>query len=95
MPTGRNLALAISAMTLWILSECIDNQPSSLPLPWTPYSLLDVANLRLELLQLLLDVGVLLGHLLVLGLPLVPLGLESLDFPLEVSCLDVGLSKPV
>lgn len=55
---------------------------------------LDVANLGLEVLQLLLDRLVLLGHLLVFALPLVPLGLESLDFSLEVAGLDVGLSEP-
>ena len=55
----------------------------------------DVANLCLELLELLLDIGVLLGHLFVFGLPCVALGLESLDFPLEVSGLDVRLAKPV
>lgn len=55
---------------------------------------LDVANLCLELLQLLLDVGVFLGHLLVLALPGIPLGLEGLDFSLEVAGLDVGLSEP-
>lgn len=56
--------------------------------------ILDVADLGLELLQLLLDVCVLLGHLLVLGLPLVSLGLEGLDFSLEVSRLDIGLPEP-
>lgn len=56
---------------------------------------LDVANLCLELLQLLLDVGVFLGHLLVLALPGIALGLEGLDFSLEVASLDVGLSEPV
>ena len=55
---------------------------------------LDGVDLALEILQLLLHGGVLLGHLLVLGLPLVALLLESLDFPLEVSSLDVGLAKP-
>lgn len=38
--------------------------------------------------------GVLLGHLLVLGLPLVTLGLESLDLALKVAGLDVGLAEP-
>lgn len=55
---------------------------------------LDVANLVLELLQLLLKGGVLLGHLLVLLLPLVTLVLEGLHLSLEVSGLDVGLSEP-
>jgi hypothetical protein len=56
---------------------------------------LDVAHLGVELLELLLDRGVLLGHLLVLGLPRIALGLESLDFPLKVSGLDVCLAEPV
>lgn len=55
---------------------------------------LDVANLVLELLQLLLKGSVLLGHLLVLLLPLVTLVLEGLHLSLEVSGLDVGLSEP-
>lgn len=56
---------------------------------------LDVGNIGLELLQALLYLGVLLGHLLVLGLPLVALLLESLNLALEVAGLDVGLAKPV
>lgn len=56
---------------------------------------LDVANLVLEILQLLLNLGVLLGHLLVLGLPRIALLLESLDLALEVAGLDVGLAEPV
>jgi hypothetical protein len=55
---------------------------------------LDVANLGLELFQLLLESVVLLRHLLVLGLPLVTLVLKSLHLSLEVSGLDVGLSEP-
>ena len=55
---------------------------------------LDVANLVLELLELLLHSGVLLGHLLVLGFPGIALLLEGLDLALEVSCLDVGLAEP-
>lgn len=55
---------------------------------------LDGADLGLEVVQFLLHGGVLLGHLLVLGLPLVALLLEGLDFPLEVSSLDVGLPQP-
>ncbi len=51
---------------------------------------LDGVDLVLEVVELLLHGGVLLGHLLVLGLPLVALLLESLDLPLEVAGLDVG-----
>lgn len=54
---------------------------------------LEGADLVLELLQLLLNGGVLLGHLLVFGLPLVALLFESLNFPLEVASLDVGLPQ--
>lgn len=69
--------------------------PASWPQnPAGPASL-DVAHLHLELLELLLDLGVLLGHLLVLGLPRVALGLKSLHLPLEVSGLDVCLAEPV
>lgn len=55
---------------------------------------LDVANLGLELLQLLLESVVLLRHLLVLGLPLITLVLKGLHLSLEVSGLDIGLSEP-
>lgn len=55
----------------------------------------NVANLVLEVLQLLLQGGVLLGHLLVLGLPLVAVGLEGLDLSLEVAGLDIGRSEPM
>jgi hypothetical protein len=56
---------------------------------------LDVANFGLEVVQFLLNVGVFLGHLLELLLPLVTVLLESLDFALEVAGLDVGLAEPV
>lgn len=46
---------------------------------------LDVPNLALEILQLFLHVGVFLGHLFVLGLPLGDSGFESLDFALVVA----------
>lgn len=55
----------------------------------------DIADLNLELLELLLDLGILRGHLFVLGLPGIPLGLEGLDFTLEMSRLDIGLTKPI
>jgi hypothetical protein len=56
---------------------------------------LDVANLGLEVIQFLLDVGVFLGHLLELLLPLVTVLLKSLDFALEVAGLDIGLAESV
>ena len=54
----------------------------------------DVANLCLEVLQFLLYSSVLLGHLLELGLPLIAVLLESLDFTFEVTGLDIGLAEP-
>jgi hypothetical protein len=65
------------------------------PLPDQSSLGLDGVDLVLEILQLLLHGVVLLGHLLVLGLPLVALLLEGLDLALEVSSLDVGLPQPV
>ena len=56
---------------------------------------LDGTNLLLQVLQLLLQGGVLLGHLLVLLLPLVALLLEGLDFAFEVTGLDIGLTEPI
>lgn len=53
---------------------------------------LDIADRPFQLLELLLDGSVLLRHLLVLGLPLLACGLESLDFAFEVSGLDVRLA---
>ena len=56
---------------------------------------LNVADLLLEVLELLLDRGVLLGHLLELGLPLIAVLLECLDFAFEVAGLDISLTEPV
>ena len=58
-----------------------------------PGSKSNVANLCLEVFQLLLHSGVLLGHLLVLRLPLVTVLLESLDFAFEMAGLDIGLTE--
>ena len=55
---------------------------------------LDVAHALLQFLQFLLEVGVLLGHFLVLVLPFIAGLLQGLDFALEVTGLDVGLSEP-
>ena len=55
---------------------------------------LDVANLCDKVVELLLGGGVLLCHLLVLGLPLVAGCLESLHLALVVAGLDVGLAEP-
>ena len=55
----------------------------------------DVTNLRNEVVELLLGVAVLLGHVLVLLLPLVGGLLESLDLALVVAGLDIGLAEPV
>jgi len=55
----------------------------------------DVTQLLCKVVQLLLGLGVLLGHLLVFGLPLVAALLEGLDFAFVVTGLDVGLAEPV
>lgn len=57
------------------------------------YAGLDVTDLGHEVIELLLRVGVLLGHLLVLLLPLVALGFEGLDFALVVAGFDVGCAE--
>jgi hypothetical protein len=54
---------------------------------------LDITHALLKFLQLLLEVGVFLSHLLVLGLPLVALLFESLDLALVVTSLDVSLAE--
>jgi hypothetical protein len=54
----------------------------------------DVTDLLDKVIELLLGVGVFLGHLLVLGFPLVAGLLESLDFAFVVAGLDVGLAEP-
>jgi hypothetical protein len=54
----------------------------------------NVADLCLEVIQLLLHSSVFLGHLLVLLLPLITVLLKSLDFAFEVAGLDVGLAEP-
>lgn len=56
---------------------------------------LNVSNLVLELLQLLLQIGVLLCHLFILLLPLVAFILQGLNLALEVAGLDISLSEPV
>jgi hypothetical protein len=73
-------------------------QPQRLSTPYTQYpksANSDVADGDLEVVQVLLQLGVLLGHLLVLGLPLVTLRLEGLDLTLIVAGLDVGLAEPI
>lgn len=75
---------------------CIQPQRLSTPYARYPESAnLDVADGDLEVVQVLLQLGVLLGHLLVLGLPLVTLRLEGLDLALVVAGLDIGLAEPV
>src|SRR5262245_64372877 len=54
----------------------------------------DVAELLGEVVELLLGVGVLLGHLLILGFPLVARLFEGLHFAFVVAGLDVGLAEP-
>jgi hypothetical protein len=55
----------------------------------------NVTNLRNKVVELLLGVAVLLGHVLVLLLPLVGRLLECLDLALIVAGLDIGLAEPV
>ena len=55
----------------------------------------DVTNLLDKVVELLLGVGVFLGHLFVLGFPLVSGLLEGLDFAFVVAGFDVGLAEPV
>jgi hypothetical protein len=54
----------------------------------------DVTDLLDKVVELLLGVGVFLGHLFVLGFPLVAGLLEGLDFAFVVARLDVGLAEP-
>lgn len=55
----------------------------------------DVTDLLDKVVELLLGVGVFLGHLFVLGFPLVSGLLEGLDFAFVVAGFDVGLAEPV
>ena len=50
---------------------------------------LDVAHALLQFLQLFLEGGMFLGHVLVLLFPLISRLLKSLNFALEVASLDV------
>lgn len=54
----------------------------------------NVTNLRNKVVELLLGVAVLLGHILVLLLPLVGGLLKCLHLALVVASLDVGLTEP-
>jgi hypothetical protein len=56
---------------------------------------LNIADGNLQVMQVLLEIGVLLGHFLVFAFPLAVGGLESLHLTLVVTSLDVGLAKPV
>jgi hypothetical protein len=60
-----------------------------------PGKLLDVANFRHKVVELLLRVSVLLGHVLVFLLQLVVVLLERLHLPLVVAGLDVCLAESV
>lgn len=54
---------------------------------------LDVANLGNKVVELLLRLGILLGHLLILGLPLITSLFERVDFALKVASLDICLTQ--
>jgi hypothetical protein len=54
---------------------------------------LNIADGNLQLVQLLLKIGVFLGHLFVLGFPLAVGDFECLDLSLVVAGLDVGLAE--
>jgi hypothetical protein len=54
----------------------------------------DVTDLLDEFIELLLGVGVFLGHFFVLGFPLVAGLFEGLDFAFVVTRLDIGLAEP-
>lgn len=56
---------------------------------------LDGTDFLLQVLELLVQRRVFLGHLLVFLLPLVAFLLESLNLALKMSSLDIGLSEPV
>ena|ERR1700761_5320963 len=58
-----------------------------------PRSSLDVAHALFQFLQFLLEVGMFLGHVLVLVLPFIASLLQCLNLALEVAGLDVGLSE--
>jgi hypothetical protein len=54
----------------------------------------DVTDLLDKVVELLLGVGVFLGHLFVLGFPLVAGLFEGLDFAFVVAGFDIGLAEP-
>ena len=62
--------------------------------PYPDQFFLNVADRDLEIVQVLLQLGVLLCHLLVLALPLVPGGFERLHLAFVVTSLDIGLAEP-
>ena len=55
--------------------------------------LLHVSNLLLEILELLVNSCILLGHLLVLGLPCITVLLERLNLALEMSSFYISLAE--
>lgn len=54
---------------------------------------LNIADRNLQLMQLLLQVGVFLSHLFVLGFPLLVRDFECLNLSLVVAGLDIGLAE--
>lgn len=56
---------------------------------------LNIADGDFQFMQLLLQVGVFLGHFLIFGLPLAVGNLKSLHLSLVVTSLDIGLSEPI
>jgi hypothetical protein len=55
---------------------------------------LHVADRDLQVVEILLQLSILLGHLLILALPLITGRFESLHLAFVVASLDVGLAKP-
>lgn len=56
---------------------------------------LNISHALLQFLEFLLKVCVLLGHLLVFGLPFIACLFQGLNFAFEVARLDIGLTQPV
>lgn len=70
------------------------NQHLSTPYTDPAWPILNVADRDFEIVEVLLQFGVLLGHLFVLGLPLVTLCLKCLHLALIVAGLHIGLAEP-
>lgn len=63
-------------------------------MPHSIYPTLNIAYRDFQVVEILLQLGMLLGHVFIFALPLVPRRLEGLHLALVMAGLDIGLAEP-